>query len=83
MNRKKVLSAVALCLALCIALAMWAETASANKAELGMDKEMATKKGVSDSLGSKEFDKEKLPGRWKISFGIGSVFLAIAVFKYF
>ncbi len=82
MDRKKVLCALALCVALCVALAMWTELASAQRGDLGMDKELATKKGVGGSLANKEFDKNKLPGRWKISFGIGSIVLAIAVVKY-
>lgn len=82
MDGKKLLCAMALCLALCVALAMWTELAFAQRGELGMDKELATKKGVGGSLASKEFDKNKMPGRWKISFGIGSIILAIAVVKY-
>lgn len=59
-----------------------AEAQKGGKDALGADKSLATKQGVSGSLGSKQFDKNKLPGKWKIGFAIGSVITAIAVVKW-
>jgi hypothetical protein len=49
---------------------------------LSADKELASKKGVSGSLATKQFDKDKLPGKWKIGFAFGSLIAAIAVVKW-
>jgi len=49
---------------------------------LGADKELASKKGVSGSLATKQFDKNKLPGKWKIGFAFGSLAAAVAVVKW-
>lgn len=46
------------------------------------DKDLASKKGLGESLGSKKFDKDKLPGPGKIGLAIGSVIAAIAVVKF-
>ncbi len=49
---------------------------------IGADKELASKKGVSGSLATKQFDKNKLPGKWKIGFALGSLAAAVAVVKW-
>ncbi|MGC8845216.1 MAG: hypothetical protein ACP5QY_05150 [Candidatus Hydrogenedens sp.] len=49
---------------------------------LGADKELASKKGISGSLATKQFDKNKLPGKWKIGFAFGSLAAAVAVVKW-
>lgn len=46
------------------------------------DKGVATKKGVAGSLGSKEIDAEKLPGKLEMGIAFGSVAGMIAAFKY-
>ena len=85
MNGRALIVGVVVCLALCIALALLTETAAAKAAagsdlSVSGDKKLATKTGV--TLGSKEFDKQKLPGPLKIGFAIGSVVTAIAVMKW-
>lgn len=49
---------------------------------LGADKDLASKQGVSGSLATKQFDKDKLPGKWKIGFAFGSLAAAVAVVKW-
>lgn len=49
---------------------------------LGADKDLASKKGISGSLATKQFDKNKLPGKWKIGFAFGSLAAAVAVVKW-
>ncbi len=51
-------------------------------AALGADKDLASKKGISGSLATKQFDKDKLPGKWKIGFAFGSLAAAVAVIKW-
>ena len=46
------------------------------------DKSMASKKGVKDSLGTKEIDSDKLPGKFEMGLAFGSVAAMIAVIKY-
>lgn len=48
----------------------------------GFDKDIATKKGVSESLGNKKFDEKKLPSKFKMGVGVGSIFVMIAVVKW-
>ncbi|HOK08089.1 MAG TPA: hypothetical protein PLJ10_00340 [Candidatus Hydrogenedens sp.] len=57
--------------------------AAAGKGDaLGADKDLASKKGISGSLATKQFDKNKLPGKWKIGFAFGSLAAAVAVVKW-
>lgn len=66
---------------LCLGLA--ADTASAQESKAKVaDKGMASKHGVSESLGNKEIEGDKLPGVFEISMGIGSCFVMVAVMKY-
>jgi hypothetical protein len=82
---KKVLILTCLmCILLGFAIMFTTSIADAQKkpAGSGADKELATKKGVGDSLGTKEYDKDKLPTKPKIFFGVGSIVLAIIVVKW-
>jgi len=82
MLRKVVLVGVLACFVCAASLAVFAGDVHAQKKAGGADKSMAEKKGVAGSLGSKEFDKAKLPGRYQIGFAVGSLIAAIAVLKY-
>ena len=57
-----------------------ADGASAKTATKG-DKSIAGKKGM-DSLGTKEIDANKLPGKFEMGLAFGSVVAAIAAIKY-
>jgi len=63
-----------LCLVLCLGMCF------------GLDQVHAQGDGIasmeSGTLGTKEFDKDKLPGKLEIGLGIGSIFVMIAVLKY-
>ena len=64
MNTRMWIRAGALCVVLCVALAIVCDVAdAAAKSTSGADKGLATKKGVSQSLGSKEIEEDKLPGK--------------------
>ena len=69
----------AVALVLCLAMGFLAPDAYA---KAGADKEMATKKGVSESLGTKKFDDDRLPGMFEIGIAAGSCVALIAVMKY-
>jgi hypothetical protein len=47
-----------------------------------VDKTIATKKGVSGSLGNKEFDQKKLPGTKEYALVAASFIVMIAVVKW-
>lgn len=57
-----------------------ADGAAAKTATKG-DKSIAGKKGM-DSLGTKEIDANKLPGKFEMGLAFGSVVAAIAAIKY-
>lgn len=46
------------------------------------DKKIASKKGVEGSLGQKEIDADKLPGKLEVGIAFGSFAAMIAAFKY-
>lgn len=48
----------------------------------GSDKSIGSKKGVSESLGSKEFDQQKLPGTLEIGLALGSIAAVVAAIKW-
>ncbi len=48
----------------------------------GVDMSADQKLANQDGLATKEFDKDKLPGKLEIGFTIGSVIAVIAAFKY-
>lgn len=80
---KTVLVAALACFACAICLAVFTGDAHAQaKKPDAMGKGMAKKEGVAGSLGNKEFDKAKLPGKPQIAFAVGSLIAAIAVLKY-
>lgn len=83
MTTKTVLAACALCVILCFALAVLDGTAHAAEKEKGLkgDKDLATRKGL-DSLGTKEFDQKRLPGKLQYGIVIGSFIAMIAVVKW-
>ncbi len=84
MIRKIVLMGVLACFVCVVCLAFFGGDVHAQgKGTGGMDKGMSEKKGVSGSLGNKEFDKAKLPGKPQIGFAVGSLVAAIIVLKYF
>lgn len=58
------------------------KTDPAKKAATTTDKDIASKEGVAGSLGTKEIDSEKLPGKLEMGFAFGSVVAAIAAIKY-
>ena len=74
MNKKYLAIAALLCLVLCLGICVSASDVHAQ------GKGIASKTGT--ELGTKEFDKDKLPGKLEISLGIGSIFVMIAVVKY-
>jgi hypothetical protein len=80
MNQKRLVVFGVVCVAVLLAVMVFTDSASADAAG-SYDKEMATKEGVADSLGSKKFDEDKLPGKLKIGFAIGSIITMIAVMK--
>lgn len=71
MTPKTLLMLAALCILLCVALAISTDNAFAQVAEAGGTK-----------LGTKEFDKDKLPNKWEMGAGFGSIFVMIAVLKW-
>ena len=79
MTKKAIALAALFCLALGLALAFSGDDVSANSSS---DKEMATKQGVGESLGTKKFDKEKMPGKMEVGLAIGSIVAMIAVVKF-
>ena len=83
MNVKTVLAIGALCLITALALAFLDTPvyAAAGDGELSGDKDLATKKGL-DALETKEFDKNKLPGKLEIGLAVGSIFAMVAVVKW-
>ena len=54
------------------------KAAGAAGGDLSGDQKLANQ----DGLATKEFDKDKLPGKLEIGFTIGSVVAVIAAFKY-
>lgn len=76
MDSKKLLVAAVLCLGLCVVFCLLVDKAHA----AGGDQKLAAKKGT--ELGTKEFDKDRMPGKGKMAMGFGSIFVMIAVMKY-
>ena len=71
---------IAVVLVLCLSVGFIAVEAEAQAG--GKDKTIATKEGVGESLGTKEFDEDKLPGKLEIGIAVGSIVALIAVIKY-
>jgi len=72
----------AVALLLCLTMGFLLTDAHAADSAGGSDKEIATKKGVSESLGTKEFDDDKMPGKLEYAIAVGSTVALIAVIKY-
>jgi hypothetical protein len=69
--------------AVCLTLGLLADTASAQESvNKSADKTIATKKGVAQSLGSKEIEENKLPGKLEVGLGVGSCVVMVAVMKW-
>jgi hypothetical protein len=75
-----IIRTVLCCLVLVLAFTLLADSALAQSSSA--DKDLATKEGVAASLGNKEFDQDKLPGKLEVSIAFGSVFVLIAVWKW-
>lgn len=73
-----ILRLMAVGLVLLLTMGFLATEANAQKA----DQEIATKQGVSESLATKDFDDDKLPGKLEIGIALGSIVAVIAVTKY-
>ena len=69
MTTKTLLIAAVLCLGLALAIGFSADEAAAQEA--GTPK-----------LGTKTFEKDKLPNKWEMGAGVGSIFVMIAVLKW-
>lgn len=82
MRSQRTLSIGVLCLLVFALFVLVAGQAAAQDDAVSGDKGMATKKGVGQSLGNKEFDKEKLPGKLEIGLAVGSFIAMIAVVKW-
>ena len=83
MKMRKLAGAALVCFLLCLVFAVFAETADAQESVAkGADKSIATKQGVGGSLGTKEIDAEKLPGKIEIGIAVGSFMVMIAVVKW-
>ena len=81
MSVKKAFHIMMFCLIACVAIGLFVDTAEA--ADTGaMDKNSAMKQGVSESLGTKEFDEDQMPGKTEYMIVIASVIGAIAAVKY-
>lgn len=80
MNMRNIAIAILFCLVLCVALGVF--TGQAKAQTKGADKDLAAKKGIADSLGHKEWDQKKLPGKLQIGLALGSLVAMIAVLKW-
>lgn len=88
MSFKKVLAICALIGILCLATGTFVDLAHAQKDSKkvqGLDKGLATKKGISDSLSTKKGEEEEEGGgttRLQMGVGIGSFAVAYIVVKW-
>lgn len=78
MLAKRIIIVLALCVVGCFALGALTEEAYAQSVK--GDKSLASKE--SGTLGTKEFDQEKLPGKLEMGLAAGSIVVMIAAFKY-
>ena len=83
MNWKKWAACLVLLAMVGVMILLVAEQAQAAKSTSGMDKELAGKRGVSDSLASPEKkDDDKSPSKLQMFLGVASIFVMIAVVKW-
>jgi len=87
-NKRSWISALALAFVMSLGVLAVSETAYAQSSKASAktsskaDKNSATKKGVAGSLGSKEIEQNKLPGKLEIGIALGSVAGAVAAIKW-
>lgn len=81
MKNKSLMRKVFLCAGLALGAALCAGDAEAQKVG-GKDKEIASKKGVAESLGNKDFDEAKLPGTLEVGLALGSIVAMVAAIKW-
>ena len=91
MSVTKLLMALTLCVFLCVMLGLVVDQAHAQKGaggkgigkELGGDKDLASKQGMSVVMDSKKkTDPSKMPSKLQKTVGLGSIFVMIAVVKW-
>lgn len=79
MQKKRLLTGTVAACALGFAALFMCDAAQAQSAK---EKEIASRKGVSGSLGSKDIDEKKLPGTMEIGLAIGTTVASIAAIKW-
>lgn len=79
MHKKSLLRGGLLAFALAFVALFACDTAEAQSAK---EKDIASRKGVANSLATKEFDQKKLPGTLEIGLAIGSTVASIAAIKW-
>lgn len=82
MSKRGICSGLLVAMALGVGALIAPEASAADSKVGGADKEIATKKGVKDSLATKEFDQDKLPGTLEIGLALGSIAAVVAAIKY-
>ena len=87
MDAKRIFALCALLLIFCLAMGTFVELADAQqtgKKTQGLDKKLATKRGISDSLASGKDDEDTGdgPSRLQIGVGLGSFVVAYIVVKW-
>ena len=80
---KKLIALSALCLFSLLGVFVCTETALAQNDKAGkVDKSIATREGVGESLAPGGFDTKKMPGRMENILGFGSCAVMIIVIKW-
>ncbi len=79
MHKKSLLKGALAALALTLVALFACDTAEAQSTK---EKDIASRKGVANSLATKEFDQKKLPGTLEIGLAIGSTVASIAAIKW-
>ena len=93
MNATKLLTALTLCVFLCVMLGMVVDQAHAQSRSLGKaagaagmgmggDKDLATKKGLAVFDTKRKSDPTKVANGLQKTVGVGSIFVMIAVMKW-
>lgn len=84
MTRKKLLAVLTLCAMMLLMVGLTSEAAYAqdSAATKSVDKNVANRRGVSDSLAKKKEDDGKGPNKTQMAVGIGSIFVMIIVMKW-
>ncbi len=84
MTQKRLLALLALCAVVAVFTGLTMETAHAqdSKATRTVDKNVANRRGVSDSLAKKKEDDGSGATKTQMAIGIGSIFVMIIVMKW-